>query len=86
MLINFYGRECGHCHNMFPLVEKLEKELGVKVEKLEVWYDKENQKKMAEYGKGRCLGVPFFYNTETGDLICGEDSYEALKKWAKAKK
>lgn len=30
---------------MMPLVEKLEKEAGVKVEKYEVWHDEENAKK-----------------------------------------
>lgn len=82
MLLEFYGRECPHCHNMDPLVDRLEKETGVKLEKIEVWHNTENAKKMEEYDKGRCEGVPFFVNTETDDIICGESSYEELKKWA----
>ncbi len=82
MLIDFYGRECPHCHKMEPLVERLEQEAGVKVEKFEVWHDAENAKKMARYDNGRCGGVPFFMNTETGAMICGEVSYEELKAWA----
>ena len=31
-------------------------------------------------------GVPFFYNLQTKKFICGEDSYENLKKWAKGEK
>ena len=82
MLYEFYGQECSHCHAMKPSVEKLEKEEGVKVEKYEVWHNDENRKKMMEYAPGRCLGVPFFFNTENENFICGEADYDALKKWA----
>jgi len=85
MLLEFYGKECPHCIKMAPLVEKLEKEYGVKVEKYEVWHNEENAKKMEEYDKGLCGGVPFFFNTENGDFICGETDYERLKKWANVK-
>lgn len=82
MLLEFYGKECPHCNQMHPLVARLEKEAGVKVEKYEVWHDEENAQKMEEYDKGYCGGVPFFYNTDTGEYICGEVSYGELKKWA----
>ncbi len=82
MLIDFYGKECPHCLRMLPLVDRLEKEAGLKVERLEVWHDQENAKKLEEYDKGQCGGVPFFINTETGAIICGEAPYEELKKWA----
>ena len=84
MLLEFYGKECPHCNRMHPLVERLEKEAGLKVEKYEVWHDEENAKKMEEYDNGLCGGVPFFYNTETKDYICGEASFEDLKKWSKS--
>lgn len=85
MLMEFYGKECHHCIKMAPLVEKLEKEEGVKVEKYETWHNEENAKKIQEYDKGLCGGVPFFIDTDTGKHICGEASYEELKKWAKEK-
>lgn len=44
-LIKFYGQECGYCHQMEPLDEKLEKELGVELERLEVWHNEENANK-----------------------------------------
>ena len=84
MLIDFYGKECPHCVTMMPLVERLEKEAGLKVEKYEVRHNEENTKKMAEYDKGRCGGVPFFINTDTNVIICGEASYEELRNWAGA--
>ena len=82
MLLEFYGQECPHCSSMHLLVKQLEKETGVSVEQYEVWHVDENAKKMEEYDKNLCGGVPFFYNTKTGRHICGETSYEALKAWA----
>lgn len=82
MLIDFYGKECPHCLNMMPLVDRLEKEASVKVERYEVWHDEANAKKMEEYDNGQCGGVPFFVNTGTNAIICGEAPYEELKKWA----
>jgi len=82
MLMEFYGKECGHCKKMDSLVEKLEQELGLKVQRMEVWHDEENQKKFVDEARGICQGVPFFVNTETQKTICGEASYEELKSWA----
>jgi hypothetical protein len=67
---------------MHSLVEKLERELGIKVEKHEVWHNEANAHKMVEYDTGLCGGVPFFYNTKTKEFICGEAPYEILKEWA----
>jgi len=67
---------------MRPLIEKLEKEHGVKFEKYEVWHNDENMKKMDEYDRGLCGGVPFFYNTETKAFICGEAPYNKLEELA----
>ncbi len=85
MLIEFYGQECIHCMKMAPLIEKLEKETGLKLDRYETWHNEENAKKMEEYDKGVCGGVPFFINTETKETICGEVAYEELKKWAGVK-
>ena len=82
MLLEFYGTECSHCVSMKPLVEKLEKETGMKIEQYEVWHNEENMRKMEEYDAGLCGGVPFFFNTETKKFLCGGESYEELKKWA----
>lgn len=82
MLIEFYGKECPHCLEMAPLVEKLRANHGVAVEQYEVWHNDENLKKFREYDKNFCGGVPFFINTDTGKFICGETTYENLKKWA----
>lgn len=79
----FFGTECVHCHEMNPLVERLEKEEKIKVERLETWHNAANAKKLQEFDKGRCGGVPFFYNDKTGKFICGSANYADLKAWAK---
>ena len=67
---------------MAPLVERLEEEESINIAKLEVWHNEVNAKRMKEYDKGYCGGVPFFFNQKTGKWICGEADYERLKKWA----
>ena len=84
-LIMFYGTECAHCHEAMPLVEKVEKELKVKVEKLETWHNSKNKVLLQKLDNGKCGGVPFFYNEKTKKWLCGVDSYEELKKWAMGK-
>ena len=82
-LLDFYGTECPHCHDMDPLVEKLEKELSVEVVKLEVWHNTENATLLKKLDTIGCGGVPFFFNEKTGKALCGAVDYETLKKWAK---
>ena len=81
-LLQFYGTECAHCHEMDPLVEQLEKEEGVSFKKIEVWHNSQNAQMMQQYDKGYCGGVPFFFNTKTNKWICGSTDYEKLKEWA----
>ncbi len=86
MLLEFFGTECPHCKRMAPVVDKLEKEEHVSVTRYETWHNEENAKKMTEYDKNLCGGVPFFFNTDTKAFICGEADYDELKKWAKGEK
>ncbi len=88
-LVMFYARECPHCKKMMPLVDKLEKEEGIVLEKLEVWHDEKNADLMRSYKDfltpkcGGQLRTPTFFNTETKDVVCGEIPYETLRDWAK---
>ena len=84
-LIEFYGTECHFCVQMAPLVERLEKEEGITLDKIEVWHNQANARMFMEIDKGRCGGVPFFYNKKTGKFICGAADYDELKKWALGK-
>ncbi len=88
-LVMFYARECPHCKKMLPLVDKLEKEEGVEMERLEVWHDEKNADLMRSFKDilipkcGGQLKTPTFLNTESQDAVCGELPYEMLKDWAK---
>ena len=70
---------------MDPKVDELEEEQDVDVKQLEVWNDQENAEKQMELDDGKCGGVPFFYNTETDEWICGETDQETLQDWASGK-
>ena len=81
-LIMFTGTECVHCHDMDPLVDQLEKELNLKVERLEVWHNSENMAFLQQLDQGKCGGIPFFFNEKSSKWICGSTKYEKLKDWA----
>lgn len=83
-LIKFYGQECHFCHLMDPIDQKLESDLGVHLEKLEVWHNRENAQLLKSVDT-MCGGVPFYVNTETGRVLCGAVDYETLKVWAQGK-
>ena len=78
----FTGRECTHCHEMDPLVDRLEEELKVKIDRLEVWHDDKNAQLLKECDKGFCGGVPFFFNKKSSKWICGAVNIDVLRKWA----
>lgn len=88
-LLEFYGQECPHCQRMKPVVEQVEKELGVEFSKLEVWHDDENKALLLSYREriedacGGTIGVPCFYNKKTGKALCGEIERGELAAFAK---
>ena len=89
-ILEFYGEECPPCHYVRPTVEKLEKDLGIHFEKLEVWHNEENAERMErhreaiESASGGMYGVPTFFNTRTGKALVGAVDYETLKAFALA--
>ncbi|MCX6561696.1 MAG: hypothetical protein NTZ26_14430 [Candidatus Aminicenantes bacterium] len=87
-LIMFHGRECPHCRTMMPIVDRLMADIGVTIDKQEVWHDEANADRMRSFKAilapkcGGQLRVPAFVNTETEDALCGEVPYDTLKAWA----
>lgn len=87
-IIFFHGEDCPHCQHMKPIVEKMEKELKIKVDKKEVWYNDENADLMRKYadiitansGDGD-LGVPAFVDIKNKEALVGEQLEVDLKKW-----
>ena len=85
MLYFYYGEECPHCHHMLPLVDKLIEE-GIRIEKRETWHNEENAKHLEKADEGKCGGVPYFWNEESHDFICGAASEDRIREWAAGKK
>ena len=86
-LIIFTGTECDHCHDNEPVVKRIEKELGINIERLEVWHNAQNAAFLERIDKSEdggifCGGIPFFYSEKTGKKLCGPQKYEKLKEWA----
>ena len=84
-LFYFYGEECHFCNQMKPLIEKLEKEYKLKLDRFEVWHNSKNAQLLKKYDEGQCGGVPFFFNIKTRKWICGAVPYNELVKWANVK-
>ena len=86
MLLMFVGTECPHCALMRPLVAKLSFDTGLVVEEHDTWKNEADYRLLENYqeavGDSACTGIPFFYNTETNNYLCGEVSYKKLKGWA----
>lgn len=75
-IILFYGQDCPHCKNVeeFILQNKIEEK--VKFSRLEVWYNKDNQKIIADVAQkcgiaGDSVGVPLLYDG-TGKCLLGD--------------
>ena len=81
MLYFYYGEECPHCHHMMPLIDKLIEE-GKVIEKRETWHNEENAHQFEQADNGKCGGVPFFVNTDSGQFICGATTEERVRAWA----
>ena len=87
-IIMFHGKECPHCKKMHPLVDRLEQETEVSIERLEVWHNDKNADLMRSKRDviaphcGGQLRVPTFIKVETNDVMCGEVEYNELKAWS----
>lgn len=91
-LLEFTGRECSHCVRMVPVVAEVERDTGKTIHQMEVWYNEENAELMKQHADtiravcGGFLGVPAFYNEETGEALCGEQDKDELLRWAQGKR
>lgn len=83
-LEEYYGLECPICEVMRERLDKLEHELQIPIKRFEVWHNKDNMDRVEalEASGVKVLGIPLFYNSKTGGVLCGEVSYAKLKAWA----
>ena len=82
-LLEFYGAECDHCKMVAGFLDRLKAEEAIDVKRLEVWHNSQNQGLFMKHAAGKCRGVPFLVNTDTGAFLCGPKTYEAIIGWAK---
>ncbi len=81
----YFGGRCPYTAKVAPQVACLELHLGQRLSRFETWDDADNHAQWVGVGgQDNCGGVPFFYNRETGESICGATSCDLLKKWAAA--
>ncbi|KAH8061061.1 hypothetical protein JL722_4355 [Aureococcus anophagefferens] len=90
-LVEFYGIMCEQCDEMLGPMRRLEKKLGTKILKYEVWNDPAAYKLMqfldkTPAGRSQCGGLPFFYNRKTGAVVCGATTEANLEDWAAGRK
>lgn len=84
-IIEFYGQTCPHCASMKPVIAKLEQDLGIEIDKKEVWEHPENRKVMDQYidvlseACGGFAAVPSYVNTQTKQALCGAHDAADLK-------
>ena len=72
---------------MEPAVSELEGRLGKRLTRLETWHSSDNQKRYTDVGGDKsCGGVPFFYNVDTKESVCGARGIDILEAWAKVNK
>ena len=87
-ILMFHGRECPHCKAMMPLVDKLEAETDLVVDRREVWHDEKNADLMRSHRSvltakcGGQLRTPTFFKPDSDEVLCGEVPFEQLKAWA----
>ena len=81
----YYGGRCPYTAKVAPQVACLELHLGQRLSRFETWESEANHRQwVAVGGQENCGGVPFFFNRETGESICGATSCDLLKNWAAA--
>ncbi|GEM_PF-4433693 len=75
---------CGPCKRMEPLLEKLEKEEGIRVDRYDIATSTGRAKfqEMGNKADPPCAAIPFFFNSKTSGSICGATDYEHLRSWA----
>lgn len=83
-LLGFGASWCNPCRRMEPLIEKLEKEEGLRLER----YDVSTSTGAAEMDRWKerlgssCAGIPFYVNTRSSGTICGAVEYIEFRNWA----
>lgn len=90
-LIEFHAAGADQCDEMKAPIKQVERKLGTRILQWDVWSDPAAYKLMQFLDKGpdgrsKCGGLPFFYNRNTGKIICGATTEKNLENWARGVK
>lgn len=80
-LLSFESDEYDHCKQMHPVLERLERDLGTVVRRVNVARRREFMAVLEAMGHNDCGTLPFYFNRRTGQAICGATTYSNLKRW-----
>ena len=83
-LLFFYRATCPFTKKAEPHLQCFENSTRLTVKRLETTTPKNYDLYESSGGIEHCGGVPFFYNTKTGSTVCGAQSCDVLKLWAKS--
>lgn len=78
VLVDFFAVWCGPCQQIVPALEELEKELAIKVVKVDV--DKESDIRE----KYDIMSIPTLLLIKNGEVLstfCGASSKEKIREW-----
>ena len=89
-IVEFYGKWCGYCRMIDPAVDRLEREDGVEVTRLETWGNRRNKALMEslsdlfeEFNRGDYT-VPTFYDpTKPRQKFACPTSIYIMRKFAR---
>lgn len=88
ILIMFYSQWADSTRAALKTVDQLEEELKIQVDRKEVYNNYTNKMLMEKSYRAliseKCPGestYPIFINTRTQQVLCGEQSPDALKAW-----
>lgn len=87
-LILFWGDGCPHCKTVEEYIKKEKVESTIKISRLEVYYNKANQKLLSDKAS-KCpdinteqgIGVPFAFDNKTQQCLVGD---QPIISWLKA--
>ncbi len=76
-IVLFYGQGCPHCADVEKFITENKIEEKVKITRMEVWYNKNNQGTLAQVAKicnikGDSVGVPFLYDPSASSGQAGK--------------
>lgn len=79
-LFYFYGKNCPHCTQAAPIVDRLVRQYRLELRKFEVWHDATNRNMLIKMGKERGKNVQGVPTIIIGNAVYTGSSAEKLEE------